>query len=70
MTALPILLSAGASAVSVGTAVATENKVIIITTIIINAAILISNAAIGIYRQWRDRDKDLVQKDDEPDDKE
>lgn len=30
----------------------------------INIATLLSNAAISIYRKWRDRDKDLKSQDD------
>lgn len=49
-------LAAGTVAAEAG------NPVISAVTIGINAAFLIANAAIEIYRKIRDRDKDLTEK--------
>lgn len=51
-----ILSSTAAGTASVVTAAAGEN-VMAWVMLFINAAILISNAALEIYRNWRDKDK-------------
>ena len=52
------MMSALATATSTATAMATGEGVISWVMTAINIAILISNAALSIYRTWRDRDKD------------
>jgi hypothetical protein len=52
--------SAVLTTVSTASAAASGDGVLTAVTIGINAAILIANAAIEIYRKIRDRDKDLT----------
>lgn len=51
--------SALASATSVAVAATSGDKLLTIVATVVNAAILLANGAITIYRKWRDRDKDL-----------
>lgn len=48
-----------ASATSVAVAATSGDKLLTIVATVVNAAILLANGAITIYRKWRDRDKDL-----------
>lgn len=52
--------SALASATSVAVAATSGDKILTIVATVVNAAILLANGAITIYRKWRDRDKDLT----------
>lgn len=60
------IASAACSALAVTSAAQTDNPVIMWVTILVNAAMLIANAGIEIYRKIRDRDKDLKKKEEEP----
>ena len=51
--------SALASATSVAVAATSGDKILTIVATVVNAAILLANGIITIYRKWRDRDKDL-----------
>ena len=51
-------VSAGVTTIGLLASVAQEN-VLTWVTVAINIAVLVTNAAIGIYRKWRDRDSDL-----------
>lgn len=68
-----ILSSTAAGTASVVTAAAGDNVMAWIM-LFINAAILISNAALEIYKKWRDKDKEPIfddkseKKDDEKED--
>lgn len=59
------IASAVCLAASAGAATATDSSIISIVSVGINAAILIANAVVEIYRKWRDRDADLKKKKDE-----
>ena len=52
--------SALASATSVAVAATSGDKILTIVVTVVNAAILVANGVITIYRKWRDRDKDLT----------
>ena len=56
------MASAILTTASAATAVESGDPRIVGVTIAINAAILIANAAVEIYRKFRDRDKDLQDK--------
>lgn len=56
------IASAVCLAASAGAATATDSSIISIVSVGINAAILIANAVVEIYRKWRDRDADLKKK--------
>lgn len=58
-------VSAVCLAASAGAATATDGSIISIVSVGINAAILIANAVVEIYRKWRDRDADLKKKEEE-----
>lgn len=57
------------SAATATTEAAAGNGVMALVTVAINAALLIANAAIEIYRKFRDRDKDLQAQDEEDENK-
>lgn len=49
-----------ASVASILAATATGDEVLVWVTMICNAAILVANCIVTIYRKWRDRDKDTA----------
>lgn len=63
-----IVLSATATAGSVA-ASATGDNVMQWVMLGVNIVVLLSNTALSIYRKWRDKDKDTVQKNNESNNK-
>lgn len=64
-----IVLSATATAGSVA-ASATGDNVMQWVMLGVNIVVLLSNTALSIYRKWRDKDKDIVKKSNESNNKE
>ena len=62
---VPTIAGSAAATLASTAASAAGDTVLTWVTLGINAAILISNCALSIYRKWRDRDKDIKESDDD-----